>query len=86
MPLELVHDITTRVVNQYTSMDQAIYVRFGSANEVVGVSASLVIDTPGDSDLGVVYRRPMPSLLCNQGNDFIVSYESSFVSSSPMHP
>jgi hypothetical protein len=54
MPLELVDDVTTRVIDQDTGMHQAIYVRFSSTNEVICISATLVIHAPRYSDLCVI--------------------------------
>ena len=73
MPLELVDDVATRVIDQDTGMHQPIYVGLGPADEVICISATLVIHTPRDSDLGMVYSRPVPTLFCDQSDDFIVS-------------
>jgi len=86
MPLELIDDVATRVIDQDTGMDQAIYIRLSSANEVVCISATLVVHPPRDSDLGTVYRRPVPALFCDQSDDFIMSYDSSLVLFGPVDP
>ena len=53
MPLELVDDVTTRVIDQDASTYQPIYIWLGPANKIVCISTSLVVYTPGDSDLSV---------------------------------
>ena len=65
MPLELIDDVATRVIDQDTGMHQPIHVGLGSANEVICIPATLVVHAPRDSDIGRVDSRPVPPLLIN---------------------